>query len=215
MRAGLAAATATTTGATLSALYSFTVNGSTIYNFPGGAFPLLPGTITSAGTLYFAGTYILGASFSGSFTIVADDVTLSGGASHYTITGNVSGDGANAVYSTDGNYTLLSAATPGYSFNLSNIHVTGNVSSIGGSDDWAGGQATSGGSAANGGNVHLTNATVTGTIDTHGGTNASPNYGDLAGTGGNVTLTDSTSGAISAYGGDSNGDFGGNGGTSN
>jgi len=101
----------TTANTNLSALSHLVVNSVDLGAYGGGAFPLIPGTINSCGTIYFSGTYTFGGNISGGCNI-AHTGTILNGAGH-SLLGNV----------TAGNYGTT----------LSNITVTGAVSTTGAS----------------------------------------------------------------------------------
>jgi hypothetical protein len=99
----------TPTNTTISSVSNFVVNGTNYGSYVGGAFPIIPGTITSCGTLYFSGTYTFGSNITGNCTVAKTGVTIDGNSN--TLTGNIS------------------AGTFGVT--LSNIDVTGSVSTTG------------------------------------------------------------------------------------
>ncbi len=101
--------TLTTTNTTVSSVSNFIVNGINYGNYIGGSFPIIPGTINSCGTLYFSGTYTLGSNVTGNCTIAKTGITVDGNSN--TLTGNIS------------------ASTFGVT--LSNINVTGSVTTTG------------------------------------------------------------------------------------
>lgn len=105
--------TFTTTGATLSTLTHLIINSTDLGTYVGGGFPLIPGTIASCGTLYFAGTYTLSGDTTGNCAIAHSGVILAGatGGIQKVITGNVSANN--------------------YGVTLSNLAVTGVVSTTG------------------------------------------------------------------------------------
>lgn len=101
--------TLVTTNTTISAVSNFIVNGTNYGSYIGGAFPIIPGVITTCGTLYFSGTYTFGSNITGNCTVAKTGVTIDGNGN--TLTGNIS------------------ASTFGVT--LSNINVTGTVSTTG------------------------------------------------------------------------------------
>ena len=101
--------TLTTTNATTSALTHLIINSVDEGSYIGGPFPLIPGVINSCGTLYFIGTYTLGGNVTGSCNLSNTGITIAGAG--HTLTGNVT---ANS-----------------YGVTLSNITVTGAVSTTG------------------------------------------------------------------------------------
>ena len=103
--------TLTTAGTTLSALTHLIINAVDLGSYIGGSFPLIPGIINSCGTIYFGGVYSFGGSISGNCNILHSGATLSGAG--YTLNGNVTANN--------------------YGITLSNINVTGNVSTTGAS----------------------------------------------------------------------------------
>ena len=113
--------TLTTINVTLSALSYLTINGSVSYSpYPGGTWPILPGTISSCGTLLGPGTFTLTADIgsvsnpiTGScFAILSDNVTINGNG--HTITST----STNTSYALlTGSYiivTLASTTVAGY-----------------------------------------------------------------------------------------------------
>jgi len=101
--------TLTTTNTTLSAVSNFSVQGTNYGSFIGGGFPLYPSTITSCGSLYFAGTYTLGTNVTGNCNILGPGVVIEGDGN--TLTGNISANNHGVT--------------------LSNLTVTGSVSTTG------------------------------------------------------------------------------------
>ena len=106
-----ASGTLTTTNTNLSSLTHFIAQGTDYGTYVGGAFPLFPGTITSCGNLYFAGTYTLIRNTTSNCNILISGITIVGGS--YTLTGDVTANN--------------------YGVTLSGINVNGNVSSTGAS----------------------------------------------------------------------------------
>jgi hypothetical protein len=98
-----------TDSTTLSALTNFIINSTNLGSYVGGVFPLIPGNINSCGTIYFPGTYTLTGHSTSNCNILNSGITIAGGG--HTLTGNV----------TAGNYGVI----------LSNINVTGEVSTTG------------------------------------------------------------------------------------
>jgi hypothetical protein len=151
-----------------------------------------PATITSCGnTLVSSGKYTLGSNISTSgtcLTITSNGVVLDGGnngsGGHFTITGNVYGNGINF-------------GDPGFNFTLQNITVTG-ITTSNGSGDVGDGYAYSGGS---GGTIIISTSTI-GTVTASGGDS---NSGAPGGSGGSITIATSTIGTVTAIGGDGNG----------
>lgn len=99
----------TTTNTTLSALTNLIINFNDLGSYIGGEFPLIPGTINSCGSIYFSGIYTFGNDISGNCNILKSGVTLNGAGK--TLIGNIT---ANS-----------------YGVELSNISVTGAVSTTG------------------------------------------------------------------------------------
>ena len=105
--------TLTTTNTTLSALSRFIINSTDLGSFVGGYFPLIPGTISSCGTLYFSGVYNIAQNMTGNCDVEKTGVTISGavGGQQKILTGNVTANN--------------------FGVTLSNITVTGSVSTTG------------------------------------------------------------------------------------
>lgn len=101
--------TLTTTNTTLSALSNFIINTTNLGSYVGGTFPLIPGTISSCGSLYFGGVYTLGGNFSGNCNVLNSGITIAGAGN--TLTGNIT-IGSNGL-------------------TLSNININGNASTTG------------------------------------------------------------------------------------
>ena len=101
--------TLTTSNTTLSSIQNFVIQGTDYGSFVGGAFPLVPSTITSCGSLYFAGTYTLDSNITGNCNVLRSGVTIDGDGN--TLTGNVSSNNNGVT--------------------LSDINVTGTVSTTG------------------------------------------------------------------------------------
>jgi len=127
--------TFTTTSTTLSALTHLVINTNDLGSYVGGGFPLIPGTLTSCGTLYFAGTYTLSGDTTGNCNIAHSGVILAGatGGIQKILTGNVS---ANNYGVTLSNLTVTGAvsttgATPGALVLNNASNLTGTVSVTG------------------------------------------------------------------------------------
>ena len=200
-------------GATASALsdlkYIWSGNTVDLGAFAGGSLPPPPSalpdsTITTSAqcsNLFFGGTYYIGADITGDCHITATTgtTTIIGNTNNsspnhqYTIHGNVIGDGVG--YGANGN-----------NFELDNIHVTGNVSANGATDD---GSCNQGG--GNGGSITLNNDSVSGSIGAVGAADVSEidSCSYSGGGGGTILISNSTTTSISANGG-----FGGGGGSS-
>jgi len=129
----------TTTNTTLSSLSNFIIQGTNYGSYVGGAFPIIPSTITSCGNLYFAGTYTLGSNVVGNCNILGTGVIIDGNGN--TLTGNVTANNKGVTLS---NITVTGAvsttgASPGALVvnNASNltgtINVTGTISGDGSS----------------------------------------------------------------------------------
>lgn len=99
----------TTTSTTLSSIQNFIINGTNHGAYSGGSFPIIPSTINSCGTLYFAGTYTFGADITGNCNIAGNGVIIAG--NNHTLTGNIT---ANS-----------------YGVTLSDVNITGLVSTTG------------------------------------------------------------------------------------
>ncbi len=99
----------TTTNTTISSISNFIVNGINYGSYIGGAFPIIPGNITACGSLYFSGTYTLTGNSTSNCSILKTGITIEGDS--YTLTGNISAGL--------------------YGGTLSNINVTGSVSTTG------------------------------------------------------------------------------------
>lgn len=213
------------TNTNLSALTSLVVNSFDLGAFAGGTFPdinfLQAGNISSCGILSHSGIYILTQNVTGDCNILANDVVIDGGndnhGGHYTINGNILGNGRDEVAG--------ATSTPGYKFTLQNITVTGIVASIGGGSHGSGQSSSGGGdvsvigssvgnvivdghvggsiTSCNGGNVNIVNSIV-GNISANGGSMVREIQGNFFGNGGNITISDSVVGSVSANGGNLN-----------
>jgi hypothetical protein len=196
----------TKTGATLSALSSLTINapGPATYGplaFVGGAFPILPGAVSSCGTLFGSGTYTLTGNIGsgGTCLVIATDGVVLDGAG-FSINGGISGSGAGQTV--DGLNNEASAPQAGKSFSLSDVTVTGAIVSNGGSGDANVGNASC--SGKNGGNITISQAT-TSAVSSLGGTAGPCGNGPFAGNGGNITIDSGSfvGGDVSTGGGSS------------
>ena len=123
--------TLTTSTTTLSALTHLIINSVDLGTYIGGAFPIIPGSINTCGTLYFAGSYTLGGNVSGSCNIAHSNVTLAGAG--HTLTGNVTANNYGATLS---NITVTGAvsttgATPGALTVVSSSNLTGTINVTG------------------------------------------------------------------------------------
>ena len=105
--------TLTTASTTLGALNHLIINSSDLGSYVGGAFPIIPGNISSCGSIYFAGTYTLTANSTSSCNILNSGAIIAGasGGSQKILNGNVTANN--------------------YGVTLSNITVTGAVSTTG------------------------------------------------------------------------------------
>lgn len=101
--------TLTTTSTTLSSIQNFIINGTDYGSYIGGNFPIIPSTINTCGTLYFAGTYTFGSNITGNCNIAGNGVVISG--NDNTLTGNIT---ANS-----------------YGVTLSDVNISGLVSTTG------------------------------------------------------------------------------------
>ncbi|MEI6304523.1 MAG: LamG domain-containing protein [Candidatus Taylorbacteria bacterium] len=161
----------TTTNTTLSALAHFITNGTDLGSFVGGAFPLIPGTISSCGSLAFAGNYALGSSISGNCNVVIAGVILSGNGN--TLTGNITSNNNGVTLS---NIIVTGAvsttgAGPGALIISSSTSVTGSVSVTGViSGDGTGSLASTTINA--GGSISAGSVTLTGKVLNNGTINA-------------------------------------------
>ena len=102
----------TTASTTLSSLNDLIVNGNDYGSYPGGPWPIFPGTVSTCGTIGLAGTYTLGNNLFASSTclnIITNNITIEGAG--YSITGDIIGSG--------------------YNFTIDNAAVIGNISSSG------------------------------------------------------------------------------------
>lgn len=136
----------TTNSTTLSALTNFIINSTNLGSYIGGAFPIIPGTINSCGTIYFAGTYNLSGNSTSNCNILHSGAIIAGAGN--TLTGNITANN--------------------YGVTLSNLNVTGAVSTTG---------ATPGALTINNASNLLGTVSVTGVLN-----------GDGSGSLGNTTI---------------------------
>lgn len=114
---------------------------------------LPPGSISTCGSLDSAGTYTLASDIGSGgicLTVTSNGVIINGAG--HTVTGNINGDGASE--------------TPGYSYTLNNITVTGTVSAEGGAD------IGNSGGPGYGGSIAINDSTI-GNISVNGGATGS------------------------------------------
>ena len=217
--------TFTTTGTVLSATNLSVTNNGTTTNFgafAGGAFPLLPGTINSCGTILVSGTYTLGQSLTGvsgtCFIVQANNVTIGSSTAPFTITATSSNTSyAITATSTGAAYGTTTVNNLTFSgFGGGGINANGTTAGAGGNVSIA--TSTMGaitsvgvGTAAVSGNINISNSN-TGAVTASGGFGAAAANGGVGGTI-NITASSTVTGAVTASGGGTVGGTSGAGGT--
>jgi hypothetical protein len=171
--------TVTYSNLTTSAFSNITVNGSSLGAFGAAVFGNQGRTLANIGecNLFLPGTYTFSDSFTGNCTLKISGIILDG--DDHTLTGNIIGDGVNL-------------GETGLSFELRNITVTGTTSANG---RLASGSATS----TRGGSITITDSTVATT--TADGAYGGNYFGNVAGPGGTIRITNSTASLLQANGG--------------
>ncbi|MEI6042645.1 MAG: hypothetical protein WCQ00_03730, partial [bacterium] len=175
----------TTTNTNIGSAGNFVINGTSYGSYSGGPFPFLPGSlITSASqcaAIIVSGTYYLAGDLpAGDCQIKVDGVFISSTSTPHVINGNVT--------SADG----ISSVLKGIDIDLSNVVVTGHVSSGSGiATDSYGGK---------GGNISILNSTVGYIVSGSGASTNSyyNNYYSQGGSGGNISIISSTSTSVSS-----------------
>ncbi|MEI7777785.1 MAG: hypothetical protein WCI52_04250, partial [bacterium] len=204
--------TTTHVNISLSSFSDLNINNTDWGAYGGGGWPLFPGSISSCGTLSFAGTYTLTGDITGvsgtCFTVVADGVTIDGAG--HTVTGT-SGYG---IYAADQN----GDGGNGHSITVNNITLTGFGQGIIASGSDGNDNSYNPQSGGSGGSITVASSSV-GSIFSYGGNGADDNQNSYTcssgGSGGTISITNSTfSNYIYAYGGNGGSSYGcgGNGG---
>jgi photosystem II stability/assembly factor-like uncharacterized protein len=119
------------TGVTLSSLSFFNDNATAYGAYPGGTWPIVPGTVSFCGTLLGSGTYTLSQNISGvsgtCFTLASNNITINGAG--YSISSNSSSTQAFAIVA--GSYSGLTIASttvssyPNMVISSSSVSITG------------------------------------------------------------------------------------------
>ena len=104
-------ASLTTTNTILSPLTHFIAQSVDHGSYVGGEFPIFPGTINSCGNMYFAGTYVLANDLTGNCNVLSNGVIIEGNGN--TLNGNI--------------------VANNFGITISNVDVSGDVSSTDGS----------------------------------------------------------------------------------
>ena len=193
------------TNISFSPLSSLNINGFVYTDYPGGGWPITPGSIDSCGVMMSPGVYTLSTNITTSlntcFKLAADNITINGNGK--TITGN-STDYAIVATRTNGTTTIqnltITGFTGGVNANASNSNIDNSTADTGGSvvvtgsslgdissnggdianpSQFPGGQWTLHGHGGVGGNVQVLSNSRVGNIYANGGMGYAHNQNEV------------------------------------